>query len=196
MIFFLKKRAPSSYYLSLKQLVLSTFVIQFERKLNPTYRWILLAHLILWDEICSLYYKQYSRITPNCPALNPCVVIRSLNTKYLCNFYNRETVPDFGKHLHVILPWLFLFINKQPFATSLFMEFCKRLGFERLNAINERIVYLKIKNESKNLFTEFLGRILKMIKKMRLLRINSKVVLVLMPLLVRKRLSFQPILIC
>ncbi len=50
----LKKRAPAPHYESPKQLVLSGFETPFERNLNPANRWIVLAHLIPWDEICSL----------------------------------------------------------------------------------------------------------------------------------------------
>jgi len=51
----LKKRAQVPDYVSSNQLVLADFESQFDQKLNPTNRWDVLTHLILWDEICNLY---------------------------------------------------------------------------------------------------------------------------------------------
>lgn len=46
-----KKRAQVPKYVSPKQLILSGFETPFEKNLNPTNRWVVLAHLIPWDEI-------------------------------------------------------------------------------------------------------------------------------------------------
>jgi len=151
----LKKRAPVPHYVSPKQLVLSGFEIPFERTLNPGNRWIVLAHLIPWDEICSLYYKHVSPRDTGRPALNPRVVIGSLIIKHLCNLDDRETVCQISENIYM---QYFLgyssFIDEQPFDASLFVEFRKRLGLESLNAINERIVALKTKIESENHVTD------------------------------------------
>ena len=52
-----KNRAPSPKYVSAKQLTFSEFESPFERKLNPTNRWIILSKLLPWDELCSIYWK-------------------------------------------------------------------------------------------------------------------------------------------
>jgi len=41
-----KKRAPAPVYVSPNQLVLAGFESPFDLKLNPTNRWVILAHLI------------------------------------------------------------------------------------------------------------------------------------------------------
>ena len=53
-----KKRAVTPKYVSPKQLSLAGFETPFERTLNPKNRWVVLAHLIPWDEVCSRSQKQ------------------------------------------------------------------------------------------------------------------------------------------
>lgn len=147
----LKKRAPAPSYISPNQLVLEGFESPFERSLNPTNRWVVLAHLIPWDEICNLYLKQVPQKDTGRPALNPRIVIGSLIIKHLCNLDDRETVSQISENIYM---QYFLgysgFVNEEPFDASLFVEFRKRLGMESLNAINERIVQLKAKVEQKS----------------------------------------------
>jgi len=49
-----KKHAQVPDYVSPNQLVLAGFEYPIEQKLNLTNRWVILAHLIPWDEICNL----------------------------------------------------------------------------------------------------------------------------------------------
>ena len=62
----------------------------------------------------------------------------------MCNLDDRETVDQISENVYM---QYFLgyssFTNQAPFDASLFVEFRKRLGFEQLNAINERIVSLR-----------------------------------------------------
>lgn len=50
-----KKRAQVPQYVSPNQLTLAGFEHPFDQKLSPTNRWVVLAHLIPWDEICNHY---------------------------------------------------------------------------------------------------------------------------------------------
>jgi hypothetical protein len=53
----LKKRAFTPQYVSPNQLVLAGFETPFEKELNPKNRWVVLARLIPWDDVCSIYHK-------------------------------------------------------------------------------------------------------------------------------------------
>lgn len=111
---------------------------------------VVLAHLIPWDEICSLYLKYVPRGSTGRPPLNPRVVLGSLIIKHMCNLDNRETVDQILENIYM---QYFLgytsFTNDKPFDASLFVEFRKRLRIENLNAINEKIISIKTKIESK-----------------------------------------------
>ena len=80
-----KKRAPVPEYTSPKQLKIEGFESPFERDLNPNNRWVVLAKLLPWDEICELYWKEIPMKFSGRPSLNPRIVIGSLVIKHLCN---------------------------------------------------------------------------------------------------------------
>jgi hypothetical protein len=145
-----KKRAQAPDYVSPNQLVLAGFESPFDQKLNPTNRWVVLAHLIPWDEICNLYLKFVPVGQTGRPPLNPRIVLGSLIIKHMCHLDDRETVDQISENIYM---QYFLgypsFTNETPFDASLFVEFRKRLGMENLNAINEKIIALKTKIESK-----------------------------------------------
>jgi len=144
-----KKRAPSPVYVSPKQLSLDCFKTPFEQQLKKDNRWVVLAHLIPWDEVCNLYMKHVGISNTGRPPLSPRVVIGSIIIKHICNLDDRETVEQISENMYM---QYFLgysaFTPEAPFDASLFVEFRKRLGVDSLNAINERIVALKTKMES------------------------------------------------
>jgi len=144
-----KKRAQVPEYLSPNQLTLAGFENPFDQKLSTTNRWVVLAHLIPWDEICNMYFKFVPKPQTGRPALNPRIVIGSLIIKHMCNLDDRETVDQISENIYM---QYFLgypsFTNEKPFDASLFVEFRKRLGMDNLNAINEKIVAIKTKIES------------------------------------------------
>jgi len=144
-----KKHASAPSYISPKQLTIDGFVSPFAQQLDPTNRWVELSHLIPWDEICNLYLKHVKISTTGRPALNPRIVLGALIIKHLGNLDDRETVIQITENMYM---QYFLgyrsFTTVPPFDASLFVEFRKRLGFNALNAINERIVLLKTQFES------------------------------------------------
>jgi len=144
-----KTCAPSPKYVSQNQLVMEGFETPFEKTLKSDNRWVTLAHLIPWDEICNLYLKHVGISDTGRPPLNPRIVIGSLIIKHLCNLDDREAVDQMSENIYM---QYFLgyssFTNEAPFDASLFVEFRKRLGMENVNAINERIVKIKTKIES------------------------------------------------
>lgn len=144
-----KKRAPAPVYTSPNQLTLDCFQTPFDQKLLKTNRWVVLANLIPWDEICGLYMKQVGVAETGRPALSPRLVIGSMIIKHMCNLDDRETVDQISENMYM---QYFLgyssFTPHAPFDPSLFVEFRKRLGMDSLNAINERIIALKTKIET------------------------------------------------
>lgn len=139
-----KKRAPGPVYISPNQLTLDCFETPFEQQLNSKNRWVVLAHLIPWDEVCNLYLKHVGVSDTGRPPLNPRIVLGSLIIKHLCNLDDRETVDQISENIYM---QYFLgyssFTSEAPFDASLFVEFRKRLGMDTLNAINEKIALLK-----------------------------------------------------
>lgn len=139
-----RKHAASPSYNSPNQLTLEAFKSPFERSLNPKNRWVVLAGLIPWDEICSVYLKNVNVCNTGRPPLNPRIVIGSLIIKHLCNLDDREAVEQMSENIYM---QYFLgyssFTNEPPFDASLFVDFRKRLGMESINSINEKIAELK-----------------------------------------------------
>jgi hypothetical protein len=139
-----KKCAPTPLYVSPAQLSLECFKTPFEQHLNFENRWVVLANLIPWDEICNLYLKHVGVSDTGRPPLNPRVVLGSLIIKHLCNLDDRESVDQISENIYM---QYFLgyssFTSEAPFDASLFVEFRKRLGMDTLNAINEKIASLK-----------------------------------------------------
>jgi hypothetical protein len=145
-----RKHALTPKYVSPNQLTLAGFETPFERSLNPNNRWVILAQLIPWDEICSLYLKEVKLSNTGRPPLSPRVVLGSMIIKHLCNLDDRETVDQISENIYM---QYFLgyssFTNEAPFDASLFVDFRKRLGMENVNAINEKIVALKTSFEER-----------------------------------------------
>ena len=144
-----KKHASTPKYVSPNQLVLDGFSTPFDKALNTENRWVVLAHLIPWDDICNIYLKHVGINSTGRPGISPRVVIGSLIIKHLCNLDDRDTVDHISENIYM---QYFLgysgFTNETPFDPSLFVEFRKRLGMENVNAINERIVSIKTGIES------------------------------------------------
>ena len=146
-----RKHAPTPAYMSPNQLTLDAFKCPFERELNPNNRWVVLAGLIPWDEISSLYLKNVPVSSTGRPGLNPRIVIGSLIIKHMCNLDDREAVDQIAENIYM---QYFLgytsFIKEPPFDASLFVDFRKKLGMDSLNVINEKIAELKANFASQN----------------------------------------------
>ena len=145
-----KSRAFNPRYKSPHQLELVGFESPFSKTLNPRNRWVVLAKLIPWDEICSLVRRQISHSSAGRKPLNPRIVIGSLIIKHILNLDDRETVSQISENMYM---QYFLgyssFIAEEPFDASVFVDFRKALGLETINAINEKIVQLKTRLEEK-----------------------------------------------
>ncbi len=120
----------------------------FEKKLNPENRWVVLAKLIPWDEICNIYLKAVLKSATGRPRLNPRIVLRSIIIKYLCDIDDRETVAQISDNLYM---QYFLgyssFSDEPPFDAYLFVTFRKHLSLDVVNTIIEKIIAIKTKLE-------------------------------------------------
>ena len=96
-----KTCAPSPKYVSQNQLVMEGFETPFEKTLKSDNRWVTLAHLIPWDEICNLYLKHVGISDTGRPPLNPRIVIGSLIIKHLCNLDDREAVDQMSENIYM-----------------------------------------------------------------------------------------------
>src|SRR5659263_365865 len=96
-----KKCASTPDFVSQNQLVFEGFESPFEKKLNPENRWVVLAKLIPWDEICNIYLKAVPKSTTGQPALNPRVVLGSIIIKHLCDIDDRETVAQISENIYM-----------------------------------------------------------------------------------------------
>jgi IS5 family transposase len=143
-----KKCAPKPDFVSQNQLVFEGFESPFEKKLNPENRWVVLAKLIPWDEICNIYLKVVPKSTTGRPGLNPRIVLGSIIIKHLCDIDDRETVAQISENIYM---QHFLgyssFSDEPPFDASLFVTFRKYLSLEVVNTITEKIIAIKTKLE-------------------------------------------------
>lgn len=147
-----KKCAPKFDFVSQNQLVFEGFESPFAKKLNPDNRWVVLANLIPWDEICNIYLKVVPKSTTGRPGLNPRIVLGAIIIKHLCDLDDRETVAQISENIYM---QHFLgyssFSDEPPFDASLFVSFRKHLTLEVVNTITEKIIAIKTKlDEVKN----------------------------------------------
>ena len=143
-----KKCASTPDFVSQNQLVFEGFESPFAKKLNPDNRWVVLAKLIPWDEICNIYLKAVPKKVTGRPGLSPRVVLGSIIIKHLCDTDDRETCSQISENIYM---QHFLgyssFSDEPPFDPSLFVTFRKLLSLDVINQINEKIVALKTKLE-------------------------------------------------
>jgi len=139
-----KKRASTPEYVSPKQFTIEGFGSPFSQHLDSKNRWVVLANLIPWDELCGVYYKHVGVSSTGRPPLNPRLVIGALIIKHLCNLDDREVVLQISENMYMqFFVGFSSFTTQQPFDPSLFVEFRKRLGMDAVNALNDKIIELK-----------------------------------------------------
>ena len=136
----LKNRASKKPYVSPSQFKLVNFETPFSAHLNPTNRWIRLAHEIPWDSIVNGYLNQMNSHKTGASNINPRIVLGSLMVKHMLNISDEETIQMISENLYI---QYFLgfdsFTSEAPFDSSLFVEIRKRMGMEELNRINDVI---------------------------------------------------------
>jgi hypothetical protein len=96
-----KSRAFNAPYESTRQLILSGFETPFEREPDTENRWVVLSHLIPWDEICEIYRRQVPVSSTGRLGINPRIVLGALIIKYICNLDDRETVDQISENVYM-----------------------------------------------------------------------------------------------
>jgi IS5 family transposase len=106
-------------------LVFEGFLSPFENKLNPENRWIVLAKLIPWDEICNIYLKAVPKRPTDRLVLNPRIVLGSIIIKQLSDIDARVTVSQISENIYMqhFLGYSSFSDAPPPFDTSLFVTF-------------------------------------------------------------------------
>ena len=115
-----KSRAFNARYQSPSQGLIPGFEHPFDRELDSENRWIVLAHQIPWDDLCSIYLQQAGgRSDTGRTPLSPRIILGALIIKYICNFDDRETVDMISENIYM---QYFLgyhsFVNEKPFDAS------------------------------------------------------------------------------
>ena len=128
-----KNRAFNPRYESPRQGILPGFEHPFDRELDPSNRWVVLSHLIPWDELCNEYVKQTVSNGAGRKPVNPRIVLGSLIIKYMLHLDDRETVDQISENIYM---QYFLeypsFTRDKPFDASLFVDIRKRLSMAEM----------------------------------------------------------------
>ena len=128
-----KRRQPARF---------EDFYLPFGGKLRSNNRWVLLAKMVPWDTVESLYAEQFSVNSQGAPAKSARMALGSLIIKERLGASDEETVEQIREN-----PYLQYFLgfhefrDEAPFDPSMFVHFRKRFDSDQLNRINEEIVF-------------------------------------------------------
>jgi transposase, IS5 family len=123
-----------------KQLEFEDFIMPFDGKLKKNNRWVQLAKLMPWDFIEENYAKNFAESGMGSPAKSSRIALGALIVKEKLNLTDEETVEQIEEN-----PYLQFFLGyesylkERPFDPSMMVHFRKRIGFEVLNKINEKL---------------------------------------------------------
>ncbi len=97
-----KNRASKQKYVSPAQLTLTGFETPFARNLRPVdNRWVILANLIPWDNLTSVYQLQLHNSSTGASGINPMVALGALMIKHLCDLSDRETIQQIQENMYI-----------------------------------------------------------------------------------------------
>ena len=123
-------------YTSQHQLKFEKFGNLYQMKLNPTNRWVELAHHFPWDQCVKIFSKHFPSFGRT--AINPRIVIGSLIIKHKLNLSDEQTVYIIEEN-----PYMQYFLGLDEFAPSplfsptLFVEWRKKLGNDTFNEFSD-----------------------------------------------------------
>ena len=122
------------------QLAFEDFYLPFGGKLRSDNRWVILARLVPWETVESLYAEQFSQSVQGPPAKPARVAFGALIIKERLGVSDEEAVEQIREN-----PYLQYFLgfhefrDAAPFDPSMFVHFRKRFTLEQLNHINETL---------------------------------------------------------
>ncbi|MBN2412838.1 IS5 family transposase [candidate division KSB1 bacterium] len=123
-----------------KQLSIEEFKTPFEKGLDKTNRWVMLASLLPWEELTNIYTKALSHRMGR-PALHARVAIGAVIIKHKLCLPDEEVIPAIQEN-----PYLQYFLgysgfsHEKPFDPSLFVTIRKRLGLEAFNEMTDALL--------------------------------------------------------
>lgn len=127
-------------YNSDKQISIEEFKLPFKGKLSKENRWVFLARHLPWDEMVSVYVQQMSKKMGR-PAKDPRLAIGAMIIKHIKRLADEDTVQEIREN-----PYLQYFLGysgysyDQPFTSSLFVSFRRRLGEAAFKELTERFI--------------------------------------------------------
>ena len=119
------------------------FLLPFGGKLSGKNRWVVKASLIPWDELEPLYEASLTGSHMGAPAISFRIAFGSQIIKESLNITDEETVEQIREnpYLQYFLGYT-VFTTEKPFDASMMVHFRKRLKWNDLQAINDRIAGL------------------------------------------------------
>jgi len=125
-------------YTSQHQLKFEKFGNLYQMKLNPTNRWVELAHHFPWDRCVKIFSKHFP--SSGRTAINPRIVIGSLIIKHKLNLSDEQTAYIIEEN-----PYMQYFLGLDEFAPAplfsptLFVEWRKKLGNDTFNEFSDSL---------------------------------------------------------
>ena len=124
------------HYTSQDQLKFEKFGNLYQMKLNPTNRWVELAHHFPWDQCVKIFSKHFPAFGRT--AINPRIVIGSLIIKHKLNLSDEQTICIIEEN-----PYMQYFLGLDEFAPlplfspTLFVEWRNKLGNDTFNEFSD-----------------------------------------------------------
>lgn len=135
-------------YTSEQQLKFEKFGNLYQMKLNPSNRWVALAHHFPWDQCVKIFSKHFSNSGRT--AINPRIVIGSLIIKHKLNLSDEETARIIEEN-----PYMQYFLGLDEFAPTplfsptLFVEWRKKLDNQTFNEFSDILFSICCSDETK-----------------------------------------------
>lgn len=127
-------------YTAANQLRIEEFQTPFQLHLDKGNRWVKLASIIPWDELAGIYYQCMSA-DQGAPSLDARIVIGAMIIKHKLNLDDREVVETIRENLYLqYFLGLSAYTAEPLFDRSLFTAFRYRLGQDKFDQMNQRII--------------------------------------------------------
>lgn len=126
--------------ISSNQLSLAEYNTTFLQKLKPTNKWVILAHVIPWDDFEGIYAKKTSKGMGQ-TSISPRLAIAALIIKHLEILDDRGFVQALEENVYMLyFAGYSSFSNKQPFDPSLLVEMRHRMGMDVFDQMSMLII--------------------------------------------------------
>lgn len=127
-------------YTPQNQLSFDQFQTPFERNLDSENRWVKLAERLPWDEMARIYVRSLSSEMGR-PSLDARLVIGALIIKHRLKLSDRETVQMIQENIYLqYFVGFSSFHPEAPFDASLLVTLRKRMGADKFDEMNCRII--------------------------------------------------------